>query len=172
MHAKISTQADVREFKRLFEYRDGVLYWKVRASNCIKVGSAAGGISGCGYLQVRICGKNFYVHRIIWEMHCGPIIKDMQIDHINQVRTDNRIENLRLVSREDNSRNRTRQGNNNSGTTGIYWYKGTGKWRAGIKVDGKYKSLGYFSDFEAAVAARKAAETVYGFHENHGSVKK
>lgn len=63
--------------------------------------------TGHGYFQVRIAGKKQLVHRLIWEAFNGPIPKGMQIDHINRVRTDNQLENLRLVTQTQNNRNKS-----------------------------------------------------------------
>lgn len=54
---------------------------------------------------------------------------------------------------------------------GIYWHKRETKWMAGIKLDGKFKFLGYFDNFFDAACARKCAEKIYGFHANHCSTK-
>ena len=59
-----------------------------------------------GYLQVGIAGKNYPVHRLIWEAFNGPTHDGMEIDHINRIRTDNSLENLRLVTHTQNNRNR------------------------------------------------------------------
>lgn len=90
----------------IFSYSDGTLKWKVRPARRMKIGDAAGYMKDDGYMRVRCRGGQYYVHRIIWEMHNGPIPKGMEVDHVNHVRTDNRIENLRLVSRLENCKNR------------------------------------------------------------------
>ena len=51
---------------------------------------------------------------------------------------------------------------------GVYWHVGAGKWQAQIKVKHGLKYLGIFTEKSDAIAARKAAEAKYGFHENHG----
>jgi hypothetical protein len=107
------------------------------------------------------------VHRIVWFMYYGEWPKD-QIDHINGVATDNRIENLRDVSNKENMHNKSRQANNTSGVTGIYWYPKREKWLVQLATSGKRYHIGYFKDKEDAIAARKEAEKKYGFHENHG----
>ncbi len=91
-----------------------------------------------------------------------------QIDHINGVRTDNRIGNLRSVTSRENSRNLKLPTNNTSGRIGVMWSGRDSKWLAVIQVDGGKKHLGYFDNFEDASNARKAAELKYDFHENHG----
>lgn len=95
----------------------------------------------------------------------------MEIDHENHIRNDNRIENLRLVSSKGNKKNTTRRCDNTSGVTGVHWFKRECKWKVQIKVDGKQRHLGLFDNLDDAVAARKAAERQYGFHENHGNEK-
>jgi hypothetical protein len=90
-----------------FEYSDGFLYWKVRPSNRVRIGQKAGSKTSHGYLMVNFQGKGErqpkYVHRIVWEMHFGFIPEGMVIDHINRNRSDNRIENLRVVTPCENT---------------------------------------------------------------------
>lgn len=167
-----STEEDVAYFKRLFRYEGGTLIRKVTTSSRAFAGDSVGCENNVGYLQVSVKSKPLYVHRIIWEMHNGPIPEGMEIDHINQVRTDNRIENLRLVSHQGNLKNQSMNSGNTSGHAGVSWFKRGGKWRATIKVGGRQIHIGYFASFESAVAARKAAEKQYGFHDNHGAEKK
>lgn len=89
-----------------------------------------------GYIQDWVNGRLEYRHRVVWVEHNGPIPDGMQIDHINHDRSDNRIENLRLVTPQQNHFNR-------SGVKGFNWDKRKGKWRAYIYRDGKMKNLGY-----------------------------
>lgn len=152
----------------LFDY-DGVsLVWK-HGRGGVSVGSIAGTVNAGGYIQLKVNGRFYYAHRIIWEMHNGQIPDDMEIDHINHNKADNRIENLRLVRHETNTKNAPKYKNNTSGVTGVSWYKRDKKWLAQIMVDGNYIRLGLFDNFEAAVAVRKEAELRYGFHKNHGA---
>ena len=108
------------------------------------------------------------MHRIIWEMHNGPIPDGMEVDHINHVRTDNRIENLRLVSRLENCKNRKLNSNNTSGFNGVSWSKRDGKWLAYIYINKKRIRLGLYSDISKAIAAREKANLSHKFHKNHG----
>jgi len=86
----------------------------------------------------------------------------MFIDHINGDTLDNRRSNLRIASPAQNVRNRHKNNSNNtSGVTGVCWDARDNRWRSRIQVDGKMISLGYFSDFNNAVAARKKAEKTY-----------
>ena len=152
----------------LFDF-DGVsLVWK-HGRRGVSAGSIAGTVNAGGYIQVKLNGRLYYAHRIIWEMHNGQIPDGMEIDHINHNKADNRIENLRLVRHKNNTKNRSKHKNNTSGITGVSWYKRDKKWQATIMVDGNYMHLGFFDNFEAAVAARKEAELRHDFHKNHGA---
>lgn len=155
----------------IFEYRDWALYWRIKPGKSMLLGSKAGTIRKNGYLSVGFGRSEFYIHRIVWEMHNGSIPDLMQIDHIDQIRTNNKIENLRLVTSAENNRNQTMQHNNTSGYTGVTWRKDRCKWSARIEFEGKVRYLGNFSKFDEAVAARKLAEHMFGFHENHGKRK-
>ena len=88
------------------------------------------------------------------------------VDHkrhgtMDEFKYDNRKENLRKVTRSRNNQNIHRRKDNTSGVTGVTWHKGQNAWYASISINKKRISLGYFSDFEEAVKARKAAEEEY-----------
>jgi HNH endonuclease len=106
-------------------------------------------------------------HRAAWAIYYGAMPSGA-IDHINGIRTDNRIANLRDVVNAENSRNMAMSKSNSSGVTGVYYHKQTGKWCAQIRAFGKTVGLGLFQSFSDAVIARKAAERVLGYHPNHG----
>ena len=125
--------------QELFDYKDGLLVRKTQVSNNAKVGDIAGTLGHRGYVGIRINGKIYAAHRLIYIMHNGDIPKDLQIDHINGVRNDNRIENLRLVNSNENQWNRKT-------AKGYCWHKTMGKWVASIKANGKQKHLGYFDN--------------------------
>lgn len=128
---------------------------------------AAGRISQCGYSQVSIYGKRYPAHRIIWAMEYG-VWPNGEIDHIDGNRLNNRLNNLREVSRTENSRNMALRVDSTSGATGVCWDKNRNKWIAQIRVNRLRINLGRFAVFEDALNARKAAEVRYGFHDNHG----
>lgn len=123
-----------------------------------------------GYLVGSVNDRKMGAHRVIWAMHYG-FWPPEEIDHIDHDKSHNRIENLRLADRLQNSRNRSIFRNNTSGVCGVTWCKQTSKWRASIKISGSTKCLGRFADFDAAVAVRKSAEKANGFHKNHGASK-
>ena len=92
----------------LFEYNPdtGILSWRVSRGGWIKAGKAVGNKDRCGHLRVRVTPKTYAIHRIIWKMFYGEDIPgDKVIDHINQVKGDNRICNLRVVSVFENNLN-------------------------------------------------------------------
>ena len=124
-------------------------------------------IGSHGYRVGGINGNNFRAHRVIWAIAYGQW-PEQEIDHINGIKHDNRLENLRSVSHAENHKNQKRHSNNTSGVVGVYLIKRSGKWRAEICVGGKSKSLGNFTDMADAIAARQKAEQELGFHKNHG----
>ena len=90
------------DYNEMFEYRDGNLYNKVHRSYQAPIGAKVGSINSKGYVLTKIKGKNLKVHRIIYEMHYGKIDSGMQVDHINEKKADNRIENLQLLTNKQN----------------------------------------------------------------------
>ncbi|WP_232555095.1 HNH endonuclease [Pseudomonas sp. Nvir] len=144
----------------------GFLYWTGGA----RKGRRAGSVDKYGYRQIGLGGKVLREHRVVWRLAYGawPV---GTIDHINGIKHDNRPSNLREVSQREQMLNRFEQSTNTSGFTGVTRHKKTGKWQAGIQVDGRHHHLGLFDDPEAAAAARKDAENRLGFHKNHGRAR-
>jgi hypothetical protein len=85
----------------------------------------------------------------------------LQIDHINQIRNDNRIDNLRLVTCAQNHQNRRRYTRSTSGFLGVTWHKRDKRWQAHIEINGAAKHLGLFVCLAKALRACKQAEQVY-----------
>lgn len=84
---------------------------------------------GHGYYAVNYMGKRMKVHRIAWCLYHKKDIPDgMHIDHINGIRNDNTINNLRLASIHDNQQNRGKNKNNTSGYKGVCLHRKTGTW--------------------------------------------
>jgi hypothetical protein len=138
------------DYKNLFHYQDGNLYWIESPAFNIAQGSLAGTLRADGYIGIYLNKKYLFAHRIIWEIFNGAIPKGLVIDHINGNRSDNRIENLRICTFQQNHFNRGKQSNNKSGFKGVSWHKQKQKWVAQIKIDGRNKFLGYFVDPEKA----------------------
>jgi hypothetical protein len=152
------TQERVRE---LFDYRsDGELIRKVQINSRAMIGDVAGNFAGIGYKQTRVDGKRYKNHRLIWLWHHG-YFPENDLDHINRVRDDNRIENLREVNRVCNLLNAKQRKSNRSGVTGVSWYKESSKWCAGIKIHSKRIHLGLHDTILEAARARWDAEVKY-----------
>lgn len=131
-------------------------------SNNSKAGVEAGSLGVNGYRSTHVAGKRQYTHRIAWAMHHGEWPPD-QIDHINGVKDDNRICNLRLASSRQNVCNSNRPISKTSGARGVTWDKARRGWTAQIKRNYKNYYLGTFSTIpEAAEAYRKGAEDLHG----------
>lgn len=104
-------------------------------------------------------------------MHNGDIPNGMQIDHINHIRNDNRLENLRLVTNAENQMNNSIRSNSKTGIAGVTISKSKPFYIARITHNKKREYLGQFDNLEGAIKARKEAEIKYGFHENHYKFK-
>lgn len=104
----------------LFDYdaEEGVLAWKQRTGTAL-AGQVAGYIKGSGYRYIRVGSRDFAAHRLIWLWHKGSWPK-RHIDHIDRVKANNRIENLRDVTRSENMLNQSFSKANKTGYRGVY----------------------------------------------------
>ena len=139
-------------FEQYFEYKDGKLFWKAKThpSVRINVGDKAGTKRPDRYFDVRFFGKKILSHRIIWEMFNGEIPKDKVIDHINNNPSDNRIENLQLVTNAQNQQRRNQ-------SKGYKYYKGilARPYKAYKRFNNKEYHLGYFGTACGAYLANR-----------------
>lgn len=125
-------------------------------------GEVAGFISRNGYRLIALEGREYGAHRLAWLYVQGSWPKS-HLDHINRVRYDDRIENLREATPSQNMANKTKQANNTSGLKGVTWCKRYQKWQAQIQCDQRPKFLGYFKTAAAAHAAYiKSAYELFG----------
>jgi hypothetical protein len=114
-----------------------------------------------GYIVFRHNNKLHYAHRVAWEITYG-FKPPKHIDHINRIKTDNRIVNLRLVDDLVNNRNRLEPNkNNSSGFIGVTKPKHTKKWAASITVNYKRIHLGYYKTAREAHSAYLEAKKFY-----------
>lgn len=163
----LPTPEELRQLLR-YEPDTGRMYWKARpvemfenyrlfrSWNAKWSGKEAGSCNGHGYLRIPILGRRLLVHRIAWAMHYNSW-PESEVDHINVVRNDNRICNLRLADKVKNGHNRMPPANNVTGVKGVSWHKGGQKWQAYINCGKGRRYLGLFSSFNDAVQARVAA---------------
>ena len=133
-----------------YEQQTGILRWKA-------TGRIAGSISKRGYVNISIDNRFYRAHRVAFAMFHRRWPAG-EIDHINRVKSDNRISNLRECSRSENGRNRGLPKSNVSGFRGVFWDSGRGKWRSAITIDGERTMLGRFDTAEEASGAFLLAE--------------
>jgi hypothetical protein len=159
------------QLKEVLHYcpETGMFTWLVGGG--ARKGAEAGCVhiqSGKPYRQVGVNNRAYSAHRLAFLYMTGEFPED-QVDHIDGNGLNNIWTNLRPVTCGENQKNRRKYARNTSGTTGVYWNVKCNKWVSQIVVEGKHKYLGLFDNKEDAIAARKAAEVLYGFHENHGT---
>lgn len=148
--------------KALLHYdpETGVFRRRVDVGRRHKAGNLCKSLLQNGYVRVGVDGRSYKAHRLAWLYVHGKWPSD-QIDHINHIKTDNRICNLRDVTCAQNQQNRRKIAKSTSGHLGVTWASHMQKWLSSIKVDGKSYHLGYFEHIADAVAARKAGEIIH-----------
>jgi hypothetical protein len=156
------------EAHRLFEYKDGVLFWKDRPkhSRKSKDDMTAGTVTTGGYYKITIKQKKFYVHQIVFLMQHGYIPK--LVDHIDGNPSNNRIENLRESCKSLNACNSKISSDNTSGHRGVVWHKTSKKWMCQIVANKKTIYLGLHKDFDLACLIADEARILY--HGNHARI--
>jgi hypothetical protein len=153
-----------------YEEDNGKFTWKIR-KGWVKPGYVAGSVNSCGYIHIWIDGKQYKASRLAW-LYVYGVFPDVYVDHINCIRTDDRISNLRLASAKENAQNKKLTPQNKSGIIGVSWHKRTSSWTAQIMVDGKKIYLGIYKKIEDAAAARAAAKEKYHtFHPEDNNEK-
>lgn len=158
MAAKILPLEQLRELFR-YDSESGHLYWIAPGKGRIKK-KPAGTLVRAGYIGVMIDGKRHYVHRIAWALHHGSHPVD-QLDHINGIKTDNRIVNLREATNAQNGKNLSLSKLNTSGYAGVTFDKHNNKWRASIRCNNKIIHLGRYQSFDDAIKVRQQAESQF-----------
>lgn len=127
---------------------------------------ALAALNSKGYRDGSVLGTTFKAHRVVWALAYGAWPEGV-IDHIDHDKANNRLANLRCVTRRENNQNLPLQRNNKTGFSQVY-RRGNGRWLACARVNGGTKQIGRFDTFEEAVAARKQATERLGYHPNHG----
>jgi hypothetical protein len=140
-----------------YDRKTGALYWRVQPARCVAKGSPAGHLHPSGYVMVQIQGKIHGAHRLVWKMHYGE--DPDTIDHKDGVRHNNKIANLRSVTRTKNLQlHRKTRRDSSTGLLGVSYRRDCGKYQARLQVDGVSRSLGTYATPEAAHAAYVAAK--------------
>jgi len=154
----------------------GMLFWNVRPEthfqtkhefqrwNSRYANKCASIPGGQGYYLTCIDSQRYKTHRIVFCMVHGHDPADLQIDHINGVRSDNRPCNLRLATQSQNTINfKGARADSSHGFRGISWKAKNKKWQASVCVGGKNKYLGLFdTPYEAKAMADAARKLVFG----------
>ena len=180
MKKEITTEL-VRELLN-YDQDTGLFTWRSRGRHWFKSQRSfrswntrfSGRVSGAvwasprGYptLRLTLFGEDWLVHRLVF-LWMGEALPE-QVDHLNRDSVDNRWDNLCASSQEENTKNRSMQGNNKSGVTGVHWHKPSGKWLAQGSLNGKRKHLGLFTDLLEAKRAVRAFRVENGFSVGHG----
>jgi hypothetical protein len=145
------------ELKKNIKHDKNGVFWWITSKQGRRMNRPAGRVNADGYIQIMIKGKRHYAHRLAWLYHFG-VWPENDIDHRNGIRTDNRIENLREATKEQNQQNKGIQSNNKSGYIGVCWDKNRQKWKAQIRINYKNNHLGLFQTPEQAREAYLAAK--------------
>jgi len=154
------------DFSRVFDYKDGKLFWKVRTTNRVTVGSEVGSLQTGGYLAAKLHGKRYPIHKIVYALHYGHV-PDF-VDHIDGNRQNNKIENLRECTKSQNNTNTSIRSHNTSGYKNVSWHKQTQKWRVIVRANGKPHSFGLYDDIELAdLVATEARNKLHGQFASH-----
>jgi len=149
------------KIREMFDYDGGALYWR-KSRGCVAAGSKAGTVLNSGYIGITIDGKCYLAHRLVYKWHFGVVGEE--IDHINGDKQDNRIENLRVVSRSQNQWNSVLRSDNTSGIKGVT--RRGSNWIAQIKLYGRNLYLGRYKD--KMEAARRVAQMRSVLHGEYG----
>jgi len=151
---------ELREFLH-YEHDTGLLRWKVNVGKKIKANSVAGSLRSQGYIDVKINHEIFKAHRLAWALYYNQDPGGMQIDHIDQNKSNNKIVNLRLANHVSNGANAGPRKNNKLGVKGVHYERS--KFKALIIKNAKKYHLGCYDTMEEASNVYcAAAEELYG----------
>jgi hypothetical protein len=144
------------ELKKLLRYdqETGSFAWKVATNKRISVGQIAGTVNQEGYVNIGVLRKRYLAHRLAW-LYVNGEMPDGEIDHINRIRSDNRISNLRAVSRKQNCENLGVRSDNTTGFRGVRKDNRPGKSPFVARVVNHGKDI-YIGSFQTAEEASNA----------------
>jgi hypothetical protein len=157
MRNALGVQLTQERLKELLHYDESTgLFVRLIGSGGSKAGDVAGYLCQNGYAYVRVAGYTFLAHRLAW-FYVHGVTPPYEIDHINGKKSDNRLCNLRLSTKSENMCNQTKYANNTTGYKGVTFRKKEGRYQAQIRLNGKPRYLGLFSNPQDAHAAYAAA---------------
>lgn len=134
----------------------------------IQKGDVAGFIDNGGYRIIRLNGKEFSAHRLIWEHFNGPIPVGMKIDHIDGDTDNNHLINLRLATPGQNTHNSKIPNTSKSKIKGVCWCKVRAKWQAKIAFEGQIYRRWFDEIQNACDWVIDKREELHGEFANHG----
>lgn len=154
------SKIDCNRLREVLEYQPdtGMFFWKKAPSGRLP-NQKAGGKDREGYIRIRIDNVKYAAHRLAWMYVHGDFPKNF-IDHINGIKSDNRICNIRDVTRSENMQNINRPQGKNA-YLGVHLRKKNSKYQAKIGINGKQINLGDFSTAEEARNAYLDAKKIY-----------
>ena len=143
-----------------FDYQDGNLIRKSGRIN--EIGQVAGCVhKGTGYIHIKIKAKCFKAHRLVFLYHHGYLPEF--VDHIDGDKTNNRIENLRAATKQENCHNQKIRSTNKSGYKGVKWVEHCKKWQVDVSINYKQLRFGMYEDLDlAGLVAIEATELIHG----------
>ena len=152
-----------------YDPKTGIIKWKIDNGPKNWKGKIAGHLNSKGYIEIRFKGKTYQGHRIAYALGHNTLDIPSTLDHTNCDKSDNRLENLRAATAQENSRNINKRKHTTSKYKGVSWYRKYQKWQAQIRHNGKSIYLGYHATEEEAHAAYcKAAAELHGDFANFG----
>ena len=169
MTNNIITQ-DILKARLHYNPESGVFTWLDNRSGRVNIGDICGWdvlLQNKEYRSIQVLNKTYLAHRLAWLYVHGEFPPN-DIDHINGNGRDNSINNIRVVTHQENMLNKKRYKSNKSGCSGVLYIKSRDKFAVQISIDKKQRFLGYFANIWDAICCRKSAEFSHGFHINHG----
>lgn len=152
------TTLTVARLKHFLHYDPVVgVFIRKTPNGTAKAGDIAGYVRKDGYIGISVDGMGYVAHRLAW-LYMNGRWPPHHTDHINRIKSDNRIANLREATARQNCGNTQAQVNNTSGVKGVYWSRVRRKWVAQIGVGRRVINLGGFDQIDDAIEARKNAE--------------
>lgn len=162
------TQERLKEFLH-YDQETGVFRWRFARSMHQKPWDEAGGKDNHGYTKIMLMRKMHKAHRLAWLYVTGNF-PDGQVDHINGIRSDNTIKNLRIVTNKQNAENMAIRTSNTSGFRGVSFHKRSGMYEAFITHNQKKKFLGMFKDANEAAKITKEARDKTFTHSDREAI--
>ena len=165
---KFNDQITLERLKEVVDYDPltGIFTWKIKLNNNLVVGSVAGALTSKGYIGLTIDRNYYQGHRLAWLYVYGEW-PEGDVDHINNIRTDNRIQNLRIATKSQNSMNCKVPKNSKSGVKGVCWDERLKRWRAYVTKEGKTTEKRFKSFEEAAEYVKELREELCGEFTRH-----